>query len=294
MERRQLAITVISDVHLGTYGCHATELVHYLKSIQPQILVLNGDIIDGWQFSKRYFPPSHMQVIKEIFSLMANGTRVIYITGNHDEILRRYSDVQLGNFQLTDKVVMEIDGKMTWIFHGDVFDATTKGSAKLLAKLGGKGYDLLIIVNSCINWLLKLLGKEKMSLSKRVKNGVKKAVRWIADFEQTAAELAIEKGYDYVICGHIHQPQQRTICTDKGSVTYLNSGDWIENLTALEFQQNAWRIYHFNPKDYNHNYTTKFDTKPPRLNVIPDEMNVLLNTLVASTGMQPNTIQPSF
>ncbi|HAN37859.1 MAG TPA: UDP-2,3-diacylglucosamine hydrolase [Chitinophagaceae bacterium] len=294
MERRQLAISVISDVHLGTYGCQATELVHYLKSIQPQILVLNGDIIDGWQFSKRYFPPSHMQVIKEVFSLMANGTRVIYITGNHDEMLRRYADVQLGNFQLTDKVVMEIDGKMTWIFHGDVFDATTKGSAKLLAKLGGKGYDLLIILNSCINWLLKLLGKEKMSLSKRVKNGVKKAVRWIADFEQTAAELAIEKGYDYVICGHIHQPQQRTITTDKGSVTYLNSGDWIENLTALEFQQNAWSIYHFNAKDYHDNYTTKFDNKPPRLNVIPDDINVLLNTLVASTGIQPNTIQPSF
>ncbi|HAI84902.1 MAG TPA: UDP-2,3-diacylglucosamine hydrolase [Chitinophagaceae bacterium] len=294
MERRQLAISVISDVHLGTYGCQATELVHYLKSIQPQIFVLNGDIIDGWQFSKRYFPPSHMQVIKEVFSLMANGTRVIYITGNHDEMLRRYADVQLGNFQLTDKVVMEIDGKMTWIFHGDVFDATTKGSAKLLAKLGGKGYDLLIILNSCINWLLKLLGKEKMSLSKRVKNGVKKAVRWIADFEQTAAELAIEKGYDYVICGHIHQPQQRTITTDKGSVTYLNSGDWIENLTALEFQQNAWSIYHFNAKDYHDNYTTKFDNKPPRLNVIPDDINVLLNTLVASTGIQPNTIQPSF
>jgi len=294
MERRHLAISVISDVHLGTYGCQATELVHYLKSIQPQILVLNGDIIDGWQFSKRYFPPSHMQVIKEVFSLMANGTRVIYITGNHDEMLRRYADVQLGNFQLTDKVVMEIDGKMTWIFHGDVFDATTKGSAKLLAKLGGKGYDLLIILNSCINWLLKLLGKEKMSLSKRVKNGVKKAVRWIADFEQTAAELAIEKGYDYVICGHIHQPQQRTITTDKGSVTYLNSGDWIENLTALEFQQNAWSIYHFNAKDYHDHYTTKFDNKPPRLNVIPDDINVLLNTLVASTSIQPNTIQPSF
>ncbi|MFN4007735.1 MAG: UDP-2,3-diacylglucosamine diphosphatase [Chitinophagaceae bacterium] len=292
MERRQLAIAIISDVHLGTYGCQATELVHYLKSIQPQILVLNGDIIDGWQFSKRYFPPSHMQVIKEVFCLMANGTRVIYITGNHDEMLRRYSDVQLGNFQLTDKIVMEIDGKMTWIFHGDVFDATTKGSAKLLAKLGGKGYDLLIILNSCINWLLKLLGKEKMSLSKRVKNSVKKAVRWIADFEQTAAELAIEKGYDYVICGHIHQPQQRTITTDKGSVTYLNSGDWIENLTALEFQHNAWSIYHFNPKDYHESYTTQFDNKPPRLNVIPDDINVLLNTLVASSSIQPNTIQP--
>ncbi|TAF49330.1 MAG: UDP-2,3-diacylglucosamine diphosphatase, partial [Sphingobacteriia bacterium] len=203
MERRSLDVVVLSDLHLGTYGCHAEELVHYLKSIRPQILVLNGDIIDIWQFSKRYFPVAHMQVIKEIFNLLSLGTRIIYITGNHDEALRRYSDMQMGNFQLTDKVVMEINGKMTWIFHGDVFDATTKGSAKLLAKLGGHGYDLLILFNSCINWILKILGREKMSFSKRIKNSVKQAVSWIGDFEQTAAELAIEKNYDYVICGHI-------------------------------------------------------------------------------------------
>src|SRR5215510_5609428 len=102
MERRQPDVVVISDLHLGTYGCHAKEIVNYLKSISPRILILNGDIIDGWQFSKRYFPATHMQVIKEIFNLLSKGTRVIYITGNHDEIMRRYSDIQLGNFQLTD------------------------------------------------------------------------------------------------------------------------------------------------------------------------------------------------
>src|SRR5207342_2287740 len=147
MERRYVDVVVMSDLHLGTYGCHANEIVNYLKSITPRILVLNGDIIDGWQFSKRYFPVVHMQVIKEIMSLLGKGTRVIYITGNHDEMLRRYSDIEIGNFQLTDKMVMEINGKMTWLFHGDVFDATTKGSAKLLAKLGGHGYDLLILSN---------------------------------------------------------------------------------------------------------------------------------------------------
>src|SRR6478752_10157941 len=193
MERRSIEVVVMSDLHLGTYGCHAREIVQYLKSISPQLLVLNGDVIDGWQFSKRYFPTSHMQVIKEIMSLMGKGTRVIYITGNHDEMLRRYSDIQLGNLQLTDKVVLEINGKKTWIFHGDVFDATTKGSAKVLAKLGGHGYDLLILINRFINWCLTLMGREKMSFSKKVKNSVKKAVSWIADFEQTAAELAMEK-----------------------------------------------------------------------------------------------------
>ena len=248
MSRRSVEMVVISDVHLGTFGCHATELVQYLRSIQPETLVLNGDIVDIWQFNKRYFPQSHMQVIKEIFSLLSLGTKVVYITGNHDEIMRRYSDLTIGQLQLTDKWVLELDGKKIWIFHGDVFDRTTKGSAKIIAKLGGYGYDLLILINRFINHLLQLIEREKMSLSKQVKNGVKKAVSWIGNFEQTAAELAIENGYEYVICGHIHQPQQRIIKTEKGSVVYLNSGDWIENLTALEYDQCTWTIYQHDEK----------------------------------------------
>lgn len=281
MERRPLDVVVMSDLHLGTYGCHATEIVNYLKSIQPQILVLNGDIIDIWQFNKRYFPVSHMQVFKEIMSLLSKGTRVIYITGNHDEALRRYSDMNMGNFQLTDKLVMEINGKMTWIFHGDVFDATTKGSAKLLAKLGGHGYDLLILINSCINHFLKLMGKEKMSFSKKVKNSVKKAVAWIGDFEQTAAELAIEKKYDYVICGHIHQPQKREVVTKYGSVMYLNSGDWIENLTALEYSNNEWDIFQYDQKQFASSVTpvVTMEKKLPQLNVVTDEITLFLHSL---------------
>jgi UDP-2,3-diacylglucosamine pyrophosphatase LpxH len=281
MEKRPVDVVVMSDLHLGTYGCHAKEIVNYLKSIQPQILVLNGDIIDIWQFNKRYFPVSHMQVLKEIMHLLSKGTRVIYITGNHDESLRRYSDMNMGNFQLTDKLVMEINGKMTWIFHGDVFDATTKGSAKLLAKLGGHGYDLLILINSCINRFLKLMGKEKMSFSKKVKNSVKKAVAWIGDFEQTAAELAIEKKYDYVICGHIHQPQKREVVTKNGRVMYMNSGDWIENLTSLEYHNNEWEVYHYDEKEFSHSGTpvVAIDKKLPQLNVITDEINLFLHSL---------------
>lgn len=281
MERRPLDVVVMSDLHLGTYGCHAKEIVNYLKSIQPQILVLNGDIIDIWQFNKRYFPVAHMQVIKEIMNLLSKGTRIIYITGNHDEALRRYSDMQMGNFQLTDKVVMEINGKMTWIFHGDVFDATTKGGAKLLAKLGGHGYDLLILINSLINRCLKLMGREKMSFSKKVKNSVKKAVSWIGDFEQTAAELAIEKKYDYVICGHIHQPQKKVVTTKEGSVTYLNSGDWIENLTALEYQHNEWTIYQYDEKQFATTTApvVTMEKKLPQLNVVTDEIALFIHSL---------------
>ena len=247
------------------------------------LLILNGDIIDGWQFSKRYFPVSHMQVIKEIMSHLNNGTRVIYITGNHDEMLRRYSDVQIGNFQLTDKFVVEINGKKAWFFHGDVFDATTKGSAKILAKLGGHGYDLLILLNRSINTFLKMIGREKMSLSKKVKDGVKKAVTWIADYEQTAAELAIAKKYDYVVCGHIHQPQKRIIETKEGSVLYLNSGDWVENLTALEYNNDEWSIYQYDEKKFINDHTKilKRDKKLPGLNVETDEVSLFIDTLIS-------------
>lgn len=280
MDKRKLDVVVLSDLHLGMFGCHAQEAVNYLKSISPKLLVLNGDIIDIWQFKKSYFPVAHMQVIKEIFSMLSNGTRVVYITGNHDEALRRYSDLQMGNLQLTDKLVLDLDGKKTWIFHGDVFDATTKGSAKIIAKLGGHGYDMLIMVNSAINFVLRLLGREKMSLSKRVKNSVKKAVSWIGNFEHTAAELAIEKGYDYVICGHIHQPQKRLITNDKGSVMYLNSGDWIENLTALEYNQGTWDIYEYQENTYAAKIVDikKQNKKLPELNVLTNEVAYFLHS----------------
>jgi UDP-2,3-diacylglucosamine pyrophosphatase LpxH len=220
-----------------------------------------------------------MQVIKEIFSLLSKGTQVIYITGNHDEVLRRWSPLNMGKFSLADKVMLEINGKKTWIFHGDVFDATTKGSAKFLAKLGGHGYDLLILLNRFINWLLTLAGKEKMSFSKKIKNSVKKAVKWISNFEQTAAELAMEKKYDYVICGHIHQPQYRMIENESGKVTYLNSGDWIENLTALEFENNEWKIYQYDAKEFSSVKENTADYTVPELNVITDEVTMFINSL---------------
>ena len=284
MIRREADVIVLSDLHLGTYGCHAMELVDYIRSIQPKILILNGDIIDIWQFRKHYFPASHMQVIKEIFSLMAKGTQVVYITGNHDESLRRYSGLQMGNLLLTDKYVMDLDGEKTWIFHGDVFDATTKGSAKMIAKLGGQGYDMLILLNRAINWLLKMVGKEKMSLSKKVKNSVKKAVSWISNFEQIAAELAIEKKYKNVICGHIHQPQIKEVVTEKGSVTYMNSGDWIENLTSLEYNQGKWEIFQYEEREITKADISVFkkENKIPILDILTDEVAVFFNTMTAT------------
>ncbi|MCU0441358.1 MAG: UDP-2,3-diacylglucosamine diphosphatase [Bacteroidia bacterium] len=243
MAKRKVQVAVISDVHLGTYGCRAKELNQYLKSIDPEILVLNGDIIDIWQFSKRYWPESHMKIVQRVFKLLANGTKVYYLTGNHDELLRKFTDFKMGELEILDKLVLELDGKKAWLFHGDVFDITMK-HAKWLAKLGAIGYDTLIFINSLVNWFSEnVLRKGKVSLSKKVKNSVKSAVTFIDDFEQTAIDIAIENGYDYVVCGHIHQPSIRQSQTAKGNTLYLNSGDWIENLTALEYHEGSWLLY---------------------------------------------------
>lgn len=243
-KKRKLDIVVISDVHLGTYGCRAKELLNYLKTIQPKKLILNGDIIDIWQFKKRYFPSSHMNVIKHITSLLAKDTEVYYITGNHDEMLRKFKGFSLGNFKILNKLILPVHAKKAWIFHGDVFDITMQHS-KWLAKLGGIGYDTLIVINTFINWVSNLFGYGKLSLSKKIKNGVKSAVKFINNFEKTASDIAIDNGYDYVICGHIHQPEIKEIVTNKGKTTYLNSGDWVENLTALEYRKNKWSLYEY-------------------------------------------------
>ena len=244
MKKREVEVVVISDLHLGTYGCHAKELLKYLSSIKPKILILNGDIIDIWQFRKSYFPAIHLKVIKKIISLSTKGTKVYYLTGNHDEFLRKFTDLHLGNICLLDKLTLNLDGKKAWIFHGDVFDASIK-HAKWLAKLGGWGYDILILINRVLNWVLSKINKEPYSLSKKIKDNVKSAVKFISNFENVCAELAIEKKYDYVICGHIHEPKIEFIETDKGKTIYLNSGDWIENLTALEYNHKRWKLYKY-------------------------------------------------
>ena len=249
LKKRKVEVVVISDVHLGTFGCHAKELYHYLSTIKPKTLILNGDIIDIWQFRKSYFPKSHLKVIKKIIDLASKGTEVYYITGNHDEMLRKFSDTKIGNFSIIDKLVLELDDKKAWIFHGDVFDASVQHS-KWIAKLGGWGYDLLILANRSINWMLQKMGKEPYSFSKKIKANVKKAVKFISDFEVTASELAIENNYDYVICGHIHEPKMIRKVNKKGTTFYLNSGDWVENLTALEYNKKRWKLYRYD-KDSN-------------------------------------------
>jgi UDP-2,3-diacylglucosamine pyrophosphatase LpxH len=249
MSKRDVDLVILSDIHLGTYGCHSRELLQYLKSINPKAIVLNGDIIDIWQFSKSYWPESHMKVVRRIMKFVTENIPVYYLTGNHDEMLRKFANTEVGSFKLLNKLVLNLDGRKAWIFHGDVFDVTMQNS-KWLAKLGAVGYDSLILLNSFINWCLTFVGREKMSFSKRIKAHFKDAVKFINRFEITAAELAIENAYSYVVCGHIHQPEIREIATSEGSVLYLNSGDWVENLTSLEYHNGEWTIFKYDPKKF--------------------------------------------
>lgn len=250
-KKRKPEIVVISDVHLGTYGCRAKALESYLKSIQPKTLILNGDIIDMWQFSKRYWPQSHMKVVRRIFGLLSKNTQVIYIPGNHDEMIRRFKGVKLGKLEIQNKKVLEVNGKRIWIFHGDAFDVTMQHS-RWLVKLGAIGYDTLILLNAATNAILTAMGKGKISFSGKIKASVKKAVSYINSFEETVSQIAIDQGFDTVICGHIHQPADKIIRLGQQEVRYMNSGDWIENLTALEYDKGEWSLYSHPQEEETH------------------------------------------
>jgi UDP-2,3-diacylglucosamine pyrophosphatase LpxH len=250
-KRRILDICVISDVHLGSYGCHADELNNYIKSINPKILILNGDIIDGWVFNRKYFPKSHFEFIRNVLTLLKNDSVVYLISGNHDDFLRKFDEISMLNLHKLDKLVLTIDGKKYWFFHGDVFDISMQGGiGKMVAKIGGQAYDLLIYINKWINKFLKVIGKSPYSLSKKVKDSVKKAVVYVRNYEEMSCEHAIKQGYDYVVNGHIHQPSIRNFKNNEGSVIYMNSGDWIENLTSLEYQDGKWSIYKYQESEF--------------------------------------------
>lgn len=264
--KREVDIVVISDVHLGTIGCHAEELLNYLKSIQPKTLILNGDIIDIWHFRKSYFPKEHLEVVRRLLKMATNGTKVYYLTGNHDDLLRKFGEFSLGLIQLRNKLVFQVDGKVHWVFHGDVFDASIQ-RARWLAKLGGEGYSLLIFINRTINRMRRLFGMGPASFAAKVKKSVKGAVKFISDFEDTAIDIAAEEGYDYVLCGHIHMPQMREVIGANGrKVTYMNSGDWVEHMTALEFKNGQWSIYSYDDSEFNvTNKRLKVAEKEPKI-----------------------------
>ena len=220
----------ISDIHLGTKGCNAELLLDFLHSVECETLYLVGDIIDGWRLKKGwYWPDSHNEVVRRILKIAHKGTRVVFIVGNHDEMLRDYAGFSFGGITLALEAIHETaDGKRLLITHGDAFDGVVL-YARWLAFLGDQAYTLMLRANVWLNAIRKRLGMPYWSLSSYLKKRVKNAVQYVCAFEDAVAREAIERGVDGVVCGHIHCAEIRQI----GDVTYYNDGDWVESCTAL-------------------------------------------------------------
>ncbi len=226
----------ISDLHLGAQGCQAEALLEFLQSTPCNNLIMVGDIIDGWQLKSRiYWPDSHINVVREILRKSRTGTNVVYVTGNHDEFLRNYSGIELGNIQLVDEYHFKAKtGEDYLVIHGDQFDVVTL-YARWIAGIGDIGYNLLLKLNTSLNKVRARLGYGYWSLAKWAKDSVKQAVSFIGDFEVAVAQECERRGFDGVICGHIHKAVEKKI----GDVTYYNCGDWVESCTAILHKQNG-------------------------------------------------------
>ena len=240
--KRNLDILVISDLHLGTYGSEADEVLAYLDSINADKIVINGDFVDIMLFNKRFWPSSHMKVIKYFLDLISQGKEIYYVTGNHDELMRKFLNFKIQNFKIVNQIVLDTAKGKVWIFHGDVFDFSIQ--TQWLTKLAGFLYDYMIIFNSWINKkIMRPLGRKRLNFSKTIKSNVKTAVQYFANFEMKAAEVAQKNGYKYVVCGHIHTPKIESFNINGEEVIYMNSGDWLESLSSLEYADNKWSIY---------------------------------------------------
>jgi UDP-2,3-diacylglucosamine pyrophosphatase LpxH len=233
MEKRTLNVrtVILSDVHLGTHDCKALEVNHFLKYTRCEKLILNGDIIDGWRLKQSpYWPKAHTRFVRLVLKkLEKRDTRIVYLRGNHDDILSKFIPVAFDSFELVeDHVHVTADGKRYLVLHGDVFDTVTRNFV-FLAYAGDWGYRALMRVNRLYNSWRAWRGKEYYSISKAIKARVKQAVNHVSNFETHIAELARSRDCVGVMCGHIHTPADRHLA----EIHYLNSGDWVESLTAI-------------------------------------------------------------
>ncbi|MGO4918848.1 UDP-2,3-diacylglucosamine diphosphatase [Maribacter spongiicola] len=244
MKKRRLEIVVLSDIHLGSYACHAEELLTYLSSIDPKILILNGDILDAKKMRNNYFPPSHLKVVKKIFSLASKGTDVHYITGNRDEPFRKIDEIYMGAIQVSNRLSLKLNGKNTLFFHGDIFDFSFRHSHWLL-NFGGTGFDMLLKLAKLKTKTLHLFGKKNKPFTNPELEYGERDSRQIALFEKNVAKMAIKQHFDHVICGHSHAPNKQVFETKKGECLYLNSGDWVKHMTALEYSFKRWKLYRY-------------------------------------------------
>jgi UDP-2,3-diacylglucosamine pyrophosphatase LpxH len=228
--KRKYRTVWISDVHLGTRGCNAEMLVDFLRSIECETLYLVGDIIDGWRLRKGwYWPDAHNEVIRRILKMAHRGTRVVFVVGNHDEMLRDYAGLTFGGVELVEEEIHHTaDNRRLLVTHGDSYDGVVL-YAKWLALLGDKAYSVLLRANVIVNAVRRWLKLPYWSLSAHLNKRVKNAVQFVCAFEEAVAREVTERGLDGVVCGHIHSAEIRQI----GEITYYNDGDWVESCTAL-------------------------------------------------------------
>ncbi len=244
----------VSDIHLGTKFSKAESFLDFMKDTESENLYLVGDIIDGWAMKRKFrWAQSHSDVIQKVLRKARKGTNVYFVTGNHDEFLRPFLPLILGdNLQVMNKAeYISVDGKRYFVTHGDLFDSITL-TKKWLAVLGDYGYEMLLNLNHTLNFFRKSLGiRRYWSLSKYVKDNVKSSVSFITDFETVLANHAKYKGYDGVICGHIHKAEMKII----EEIEYKNSGDWVESCTALvETFEGEWKIIEWLYGEENPNF----------------------------------------
>jgi len=232
-------VVIVSDLHLGTKDSKAEEFIEFLDEHPTDLLILNGDIIDGWALNRgTKWKKQHTKVISKLLKL-SNKTRIIWIRGNHDEFIQEFIGTHLGAIEIREDYKLDINNTMEsyYIFHGDVIDVfITK--YKWLSKIGSVGYDFALWLNRVYNTYRKWRKLPYISISQKIKESVKVATNYVNDFEVTALSMATKKGCDGVICGHIHQPADRMI----NGKRYLNSGDWVENMSAICID-NIGKIY---------------------------------------------------
>ena len=220
----------ISDLHLGTPGCQADALLDFLKSHSSDYLYLVGDIIDGWQLRRKWsWPQAHNDVVQKILRRVRKGCHVVYVPGNHDEFARDFVDHHFGGIEVVEEASHTLlDGRKFWLVHGDYFDAVVK-YAKWLAYLGDTLYEMALRLNRHFNRVRRYMGLPYWSLSAYLKSKVKKALNFVTDFENAVAHEAKKRGYQGVVCGHIHRAEIRMI----DGILYCNDGDWVESRSAL-------------------------------------------------------------
>ena len=234
----------VSDIHLGTADSKVTQVIHFLRNVRCEKLVLNGDIIDGWALKRgSKWKKSHTRFIRTVLKMMEKkGVEVIYLRGNHDDILDRFLPIAFGKMRFVKEFVHEAgNGRRYLVVHGDGFDSVST-NYKWLASLGAVGYDVLLKINRAYNNYRLWRGKEEFSLSKKIKGKVKSAVSFVDNYQQQLQIFAQKRGCDGIICGHIHTPADEMI----NGVHYLNSGDWVESLSCVvEHQDGKFEVLYY-------------------------------------------------